>query len=118
MLRKINAARHWPAWIRVSITGVLLGAAFLFQLPIERAVPGEPFLLLLLVVIGVTLLFGASVGFFGVGVSTLLSIPFFEPIGTLSLTHASDLLKVEVFAVVAAGCVVAFSSLSNALIAA
>lgn len=92
--------------------------ACLLQLPIERAVPGEPFLLLLLVVIGVTLLFGARIGLAGVGLSTLFSIPFFEPMGTLALARASDLLKIEVFAVVAAGCVVAFSSLTDALLSA
>jgi two-component system, sensor histidine kinase PdtaS len=116
MLRKSLTARHWPVWIRVAITGATLATAYFFQLPIERVVPGEPFLLFLLVVIGATIVFGQRVGFFAVGLSTFLSIPFFEPFGTLGLTNAYDLFKVEVYAVVAAGCVAIFSSFSNTLI--
>jgi hypothetical protein len=41
---------------------VALGAAFLFQISVERNWPGEPLLLFLLVVITVTLCFEAGVG--------------------------------------------------------
>jgi two-component sensor histidine kinase len=93
--------------------------AFLFQIPLERSVPGEPFLLFLLVVIATTLAFGARVGFVSVAVSTLLSdVFFFEPIGSFALYHASDLIKLELYAIVAGGCVLAFATLGNALIAA
>src|SRR5262245_30913598 len=91
MLRKGLAARHWPTWTRVAMTGATLAAAYLFQLPIERVVPGEPFLLFLLIVIGTTIVFGPRIGFFAVGLSAFLSIPFFEPLGTLGLTNAYDL---------------------------
>src|SRR5262245_8261189 len=118
MQRKIAAVRNWPVWARLAITGAILGAAYLLQIPIGREVPGEPFLLFLLVVIGVSLLFGARVGFFGAGLSTMLSIPHFEPMGSLTVSHASDLIKIELFAVVASVCVVAFASLANALVSA
>ena len=90
----------------------------LFQLPIERHVPGEPFLLFLLVVIASTLAFGASIGFVGVGLTTLLSILFFEPVGSFALWHAIDLIKIELYAILASCCVIAFARLCNMFIAA
>ena len=90
----------------------------LFQLPIERHVPGEPFLLFLLVVIAATLAFGASIGFVGVGLTTLLSILFFEPVGSFALWHAIDLIKIELYAILASCCVIAFARLCNMFIAA
>jgi hypothetical protein len=50
-------------WIRVLATAAVLAAACAIQLPLENEVPGEPFLLFLLAVIGATLAFGARVGF-------------------------------------------------------
>jgi len=95
-----------------------VGAACLFQLPIERHVPGEPFLLFLLVVIASTLAFGASVGFVGVALSTILSALFFEPVGSIAVWHAIDLIKIELYAVLASGSVIAFARLGNMVIAA
>jgi two-component sensor histidine kinase len=118
MLQQLRAVQHWPLWIRLAITGVALAAAYLVQIPLERNVPGEPFLLFLLVVIGATLAFGARIGFVTVAVSTLLSILFFEPIGSFALYHASDLIGIELYAIVAGGCVLAFAKLGTALIAA
>ena len=117
MQSKIRAAQRWPLWCRASITGTAIAAAFLLQRPLEHAVPGEPFLLFLLVVIGSTLAFGARVGFLAVGLSTLFSVFFFEPIGTFALRHAPDLIMIEICAILAGGCVIAFASFGNALIA-
>ena len=113
----IRAAQRWPLWCRASITGTAIAAAFLFQIPLERDVPGEPFLLFLLVVIGSTLAFGARVGLLAVGLTTLLSVRFFEPMGAFALRHAPDLIKIEVYAILAGGCVIAFASFAGALIA-
>jgi len=52
-----------------------------------------------------TLAFRKLVGFFAVGLSTLLSAPFFEPVGSLALLYASDLIKIELYAVLSADCV-------------
>jgi two-component system, sensor histidine kinase PdtaS len=98
-------------WIRLTITGVVLAGVCLFQLPLEPELPGEPFLLFLLVVIASTLAFGASVGFVAVASSTLLSALFFEPVGSFAVRHAADLLKIELYAILAGGCVVAFAHL-------
>jgi two-component system, sensor histidine kinase PdtaS len=110
--------RKWPLSVCLATTVAAVGAACLFQLPIERHVPGEPFLLFLLVVIASTLAFGASAGFVGVGVSTILSILFFEPVGSFELWYAIDLIKIELYAVLAICSVIAFARLSNMVIAA
>src|SRR5262249_28853897 len=55
-------------------------------------------------------------GYAAAGLSTLLSILFFEPIGSLALTYASDLIRVELYGVLAVACVFAFSSVADALI--
>jgi len=115
MLRTTQA---WPFPIRLATTGAALATTFLFQLPLEREVPGDPFVLFLLVVIASTLAFGARVGFASVGLSTLLSVMFFEPFGTLALRHAADVIRIEVYAILATCSVVAFARLGDALISA
>jgi two-component sensor histidine kinase len=118
MLRNIEAARRWPLWIHVVTTGAAVVTTYLLQIPLERDVPGEPFLLFLLVVMGATLAFGKSAGFVGVALTTALSIPFFEPVGTFALHHAADLIKVEVYALLATASVFAFARLGHTLSAA
>ena len=118
MLRKIGATRRWPLWGRLAITGLALAITCLFQIPLEREVPGEPFLLFFLVVIGATLAFGTRVGFVSVALSTFLSLYFFEPFGSVALRHAASLIKIELYAMLASACVVAFAFLVNLLIAA
>ena len=119
MDRKIGRSRRdWPAWTRLLATVTMLAAACAMQFQLANDVPGEPFLLFLLVVVGATLAFGVGVGFVAAGVSTLLSLLFFEPVGSITLTHASDLIKIELFAVLAGGCVVVVGTFANALVAA
>src|SRR5262249_24405636 len=65
-----------------------------------------------------TLAFGARIGFVTVAVTTVLSILFFEPIGSFALYHASDLIGLELYAIVAGGCVLAFAKHGTAPIAA
>ena len=105
MLIKVEAIQRWPLWVRVTATGVAVAAAYLIQIPLEREIPGEPFLLFLLVVIGATLAFGGTTGFAGVAMTTILSIRFFEPTATFALHNAVDLIKIEVFAILATACV-------------
>ena len=51
--------------------------------------------------------------------STLLSVPFFEPLGALTtLTHAGYVIKIELYAILSAACVVVFANLGHALNAA
>jgi len=116
MDHKIQATQHWPLWLRVAVTAVAVLIAYLAQIPLEHEVPGEPFLLFALVAISATLAFGSQAGFIAVGLSTLLSFPFFEPHGSFSLVHASDLISIELYAILGAGCVFAFSRLGKTLL--
>jgi two-component system, sensor histidine kinase PdtaS len=115
--RDLRAIQCWPLWIRFALVGIALGAAYLFQIPLERDWPGEPFLLFLLVVIGTTLCFGARLGLVSVALSSFLSFYFFEPVGSPTLRYASDLDKILLYTVLALGCVVGLAYLGNALIA-
>jgi two-component system, sensor histidine kinase PdtaS len=110
-------AQHWPLWWRVAVTASAVIIAYLVQIPLEHQVPGEPFLLFSLVVISATLAFGLQAGFIAVGLSTLLSFHFFEPRASFSLFHATDIIKIELYAIVGAGSAFAFSRLRQTLIA-
>ena len=114
MLSKVGAMQRWPLWVRLATTGLTIVAIHLFQVPLERHVPGEPFLPFFLVVIASTLLFGASVGYVGAAMTTALSVVFFEPFGLLVLNHAADLIKVEVYGLLATASVLACARLSEA----
>ena len=117
MGHKIQATQHWPLWWRVAVTASAVVISYLVQIPLEHQVPGEPFLLFSLVVISATLAFGSQAGFIAVGLSTLLSFHFFEPRASFSLVHATDLIKIELYAIVGAGCAFAFSRLGKTLMA-
>jgi two-component sensor histidine kinase len=105
MLRRVEAAQRWSLWTRVTMAGVAIVATYLLQIPLEREIPGEPFLLFFLVVLGTTFVFGTTTGFVGVAMTTVLSIRFFEPNGSFALDHAADLVKVQVYAILATACV-------------
>src|SRR5262249_4712862 len=89
--------------------GAGLGAAYLLQIPLERDWPGEPFLLFLLVVMGTTLGFGTRLGLISAALSVVLSLYFFEPVGSPIVRYASDLEKILLYAIIAFGCVVGFA---------
>ena len=97
MLALLTAMSDVPLWYRAAITVSAIGAAYLFQIPIEVEVPGEPFLFFFVVVIASTLVFGRWIGFFAVVLSSVLSLPFFAPGQSLYVTNAVDLVKVEIY---------------------
>lgn len=117
MLAVLREMRRRSLWTRLGLATAVLVLVHLFQIPLERQVPGEPFLLFFLVVMAATLACGQAVGLFGVALSTLLSLYFFEP-GTLALHHAADLVQVELYALLTAGSVFALDRLTKALISA
>ena len=118
MDRRFRAAQRFPLWGRMCLAAVAIVIAYLVQIPLERHVPGEPFLLFFLVVILATMALGLGAGFVAVGLSTALSMAFFEPLGSfLALSRAWDLIKIELYAVLSAGCVIAFARLRQTFIA-
>jgi PAS domain S-box-containing protein len=94
---------------------VVLGTAYLLQIPPEREWPGEPFLLFLLVVIGTTLCLGARLGFVSAALSAFLCLYFFEPVGSPMLRDTSDLNRIALYAIIAFSCVVCVARLIDAL---
>src|SRR5581483_7412752 len=118
MLSLLRSTNAFPAWLRIAITGSVLGGVYLFQIPFEIEVPGEPFLLFFAVVVVCTLAFGRSTGFFAAAASSILSLHFFEPGGSVAIDHAADLIKIELYALFSAAMVMVVASLSQALIAA
>jgi two-component sensor histidine kinase len=117
MLALLEATNTFPFWFRVAITGFAIGAAYFFQIPIETEVPGEPFLLFFAILVGCTLAFGRATGFIAVAASSLLSLHFFEPGGSIYIYQAADLIRVEIYILFSAGTVVIMARLSQALIA-
>jgi two-component sensor histidine kinase len=118
MLAALKAMHRWPWWARLSVTAAALAIAYVFQIPLGREAPGEPFLLFFLVVISAALAFGRGVGLLAVGLSTFLSFFFFESNGSFPLHHAADLVRIELYALLAAASVVGLARLAAALIAA
>ena len=105
MLATLGALNARPLWMRVAIASLAVVGAYLFQIPIATAVPGEPFLLFFAVVGGCSLAFGRAIGFFTVALTSLLSLPFFEPGNSLYISNAADLIEVELYAFLSAGTV-------------
>ncbi|MBO0764940.1 MAG: sensor histidine kinase [Hyphomicrobiaceae bacterium] len=119
MLACLNAMHRWSLAARLGVATMAVAIAYLFQIPLEREVPGEPFLLFFLIVSATALAFGRGVGLFAVGLSTFLSFFFFEPGSNPALLiHASDLIRVELYALLAAGSAVGLARLAQELIAA
>ena len=95
MLSLLKSVRRWPLWLRGLIVLLAISATYLGQLPLAADVPGDPFLLFLLVVLAATVAFGQALGLSAAAVTAVLSTHFFEPGRTLHIHHAADLIKVE-----------------------
>src|SRR5262245_51759759 len=116
MTWKILQTQRCPLWVRLAVSAAVLLAVFLFQIPLEREVPGAPLVLFFLVVIAATLAFGKGVALVGVAVSSLLSIFCFEPFGSLAIHQAGDVIKIELYAILAGAAVMGFAALAETLI--
>ncbi|MGA7329436.1 MAG: histidine kinase dimerization/phosphoacceptor domain -containing protein [Rhodomicrobium sp.] len=116
MLDKLLSLRAWPLWLRLGISGIFLGAAYAFQIPVGRDIPGEPFLLFFIVVVIATLGFGEFAGFLACGASAVLSAFFFEPVGVFAVYHAADVIKIELYAVMCAMAVLGVGRLRWAIV--
>jgi two-component sensor histidine kinase len=116
MLNRLVALHAWPLPLRIGSSALAVAAAYAFQIPIEREVPGEPFLLFFIAVIACTLAFGELAGFVACGVSTALSFYFFEPVGMVAVHRADDLIKIELYAVMAALSVLGAARFKGALL--
>jgi two-component system, sensor histidine kinase PdtaS len=118
MLATLGALNALPLWVRVAIASLAVVGSYLFQIPIATDVPGEPFLLFFAVVVGCTLAFGRTIGFFSVALTSFLSLPFFEPGSSLYISNAADLIEVELYALFSAGTVLVIGRVGEALLVA
>jgi two-component sensor histidine kinase len=97
----LTAIRHWPLRLRLGIVIAAVFCTYLFQVPLKADVPGDPFMLFLLVVLALTLAFGRNLGLCAAAMTAVLSTHFFEPGGTVNIHHAADLVRVELYLVLA-----------------
>jgi PAS domain S-box-containing protein len=110
MLQWVILARSWHPLVRIGIATACVAAATALQLPAEINLPGQPFLLYFASVVGTASVLGRAAGFVAVAVSTVASLLFFDPVYSLKVTRAVDLLAVEIYAVLAAVSVEAISA--------
>jgi two-component sensor histidine kinase len=115
MLNKLLALHAWPFWLRLGVAGFAVGASYAFQIPLEREIPGEPFLLFFIVVIASTLAFGELLGLLACAASTVLSVNFFEPLESFTVYRAADLIKIEMYAVMCALSILGVARLRSAV---
>ena len=114
----LTAIRHWPLWLRLGIVIAAVFCTYLFQVPLKADVPGDPFMLFLLVVLALTLAFGRNLGLCAAAMTAVLSTHFFEPGGTVNIHHAADLIRVELYLVLASISAVATARLVDIFMAA
>jgi PAS domain S-box-containing protein len=106
-------ARSWHPVVRLGIATAGVAAATALQLQAEINLPGQPFLLYFVAVVATASILGRTAGFVAVAESTLASLLFFDPMYSLKVTHAVDLLGIEIYAIVAAVSVEAISARSR-----
>jgi PAS domain S-box-containing protein len=111
ILERIVLARSWRLLTRIGIATLCVAATTILQLPVEVDFPGQPFLFYFIAVVASASVLGRTAGFAAAAETTMASLLFFAPVYSLKLTHAVDLLAIEVYAVVAALSVEAFCQL-------
>jgi PAS domain S-box-containing protein len=118
MLRWITHARSWYLFVRIGIATIAVAAATGLQLPVEVNFPGQPFLLYFVAVVALAAILGRTAGFVAVAETGIASLLFYDPIYSLKVIHAIDLLAIEIYAVLAALSVEAFCRLVDSALAA
>jgi PAS domain S-box-containing protein len=117
MLQWFTLARSWHLFARIGIATVAVAVATALQLPAGGDFPGEPFLLYFVAVVASASALGRIAGFVAVAETCIASLLYHEPVYSLKVTHAIDLLAIEIYAVVAAISVEAFCRLVDSALA-
>jgi PAS domain S-box-containing protein len=110
MLRWITLARSWPTLVRIGIATIAVAAATALQMPVG-AFPGEPFLLYFVAVVASAAVLGRAAGFVAAAETSIVSLLYHEPVYSLKVVQAIDLLAIEIYALLAALSVEAFCRL-------
>jgi PAS domain S-box-containing protein len=117
MLRWITLARSWHLLARIGIATIAVAAATALQLQAAGRFPGEPFLLYFVAVVASASVLGRIPGFVAVAETGIASLLYHEPMYSLRVTHAIDMLATEIYAIVAALSVEAFCRLVGSALA-
>jgi PAS domain S-box-containing protein len=118
MLQWITLARSWHLLTRIGLATIAVAVATALQLPATGDFPGEPFLLYFVAVVASASVLGRTAGFIAVAETSIASLLYHEPVYSLRVTHAIDLLAIEIYAVVAVLSVEAFCRLVDSALAA
>src|SRR5215467_15248240 len=116
MLQWITLARSWHPVVRIGVATIAVAAATAVQLPVEVIFPGQPFLLYFVAVVASASVLGRTAGFVAVAETSIASLLFYDPVYSLKVTHAVDLIGIEIYAVIAALTVEAFCRLVDSAI--
>jgi PAS domain S-box-containing protein len=111
MLQWILLARSWHALVRIGLATIAVAVATVWRLP------GEPFMLYFIAVVASASVLGRTAGFVAVAESTIASLFLFDPVYSPKVTHAVDLLALEIYATAAALSVEAFCRLVDSALA-
>jgi PAS domain S-box-containing protein len=103
--------------VRIGIATVAVAAATVLQLPVEIIFPGQPFLFYFVAVVASASVLGRTAGFVAVAETSIASLLFYDPIYSLKVTHAVDLLAILMYAVVAALSAKAFCRVVDSALA-
>lgn len=94
MLSFLEKSSTLPLWSKLATTGLLVTAAFFVQITDSADVPGEPFLLFFTIIACSSFLFGAVAGLFAGAATSVLSLLFLAPQGTLAISAGPDVVDV------------------------
>jgi PAS domain S-box-containing protein len=117
MLQWIALARSWHLFARIGIATVAVAVATALQLPAGADFPGQPFLLYFVAVVASASALGRIAGFVAVAETGIAALLYHEPVYSLKVIHAIDLLAIEIYVVVAALSVEAFCRFVNSALA-
>jgi PAS domain S-box-containing protein len=111
MLQWITLARSWHLLARIGLATIAVAMATALQLPAAANFPGAPFLLYFVAVVASASALGRTAGYVAVAETSIASLLYHQPVYSLKVTQAIDLLAIQIYAVVAALSVEAFCRL-------
>ncbi len=88
MLQLTIAARSWHVLVRIGIATVAVMATVALQSLPGVELPGKPFLLNFIIVLASAAVFGRTPGFVAAAVTSIASLPYFEPVYSYKLANA------------------------------
>jgi K+-sensing histidine kinase KdpD len=117
MVTAIQKASAWPRLVQLACTAVGIVFGVLVQMPLNSKGIGDPFTVFIALVFVSTLMFGGYCGWLAVVLSAIMSTLFFDPVGSLVISHVSDFMQILIYALLAAGAVLLANEIHQAVLA-